>query len=276
MRWPLTYWRWLFAPSVPATEATTGDPQRDRGAYLVESLGHCGACHTPRAITLQEKSLTDEGGAVYLSGGQVNNYVASDLRGDNVTGLGSWTEEDIVQFLKTGRDAPTAAFGGMTDVVQHSTQFMTNADLHAVAHYLKSLPARSQDQFTYASATGAALAAGNITSAGALDYLNNCSACHLSSGEGYASTFPVLAGNPVVDAADPSSLISIVLHGNGEVATHDVATRFTMPPFDWRLNDQNVADVVTFIRSSWGNQASAVTAEQVAKIRAAPRAPASP
>ena len=276
MRWPLTYWRWLFAPRVQDSYVASFDPARDRGAYLVEGLGHCGACHTPRGLGLQEKALTDEDGAAYLSGAVVDNYVANNLRGDAMTGLGSWSEEDIVQFLKTGRNPKTAAFGGMSDVVEHSMQYMTDSDLHAIAHYLKSLPARGQDTFVYAPAAGAALAEGNVSARGALDYVNNCAACHLSSGQGYVSTFPALAGNPVVNAADPSSLVNIVLHGGTEPGTNAVPTRFTMPPFGDHLSDQEIADVVTFIRSSWGNAAPAVTPAQVAAIRAAPHVPISP
>jgi mono/diheme cytochrome c family protein len=277
MRWPLTYWRWFFAPGVRAAPVAAADDRaRDRGSYLVESLGHCGACHTPRGLALQETALTDKDGAAYLSGGLVDNYVANNLRGDAMTGLGAWHEDDIVEFLKTGRNAKTAAFGGMTDVVEHSTQYMTDEDLHAIARYLKSLPAQRPDAFVYAPAAGTALAAGNVSARGAMDYLNSCAACHLSSGQGYVSTFPALAGNPVVNAADPASLISIVLHGGTEPATAAAPARFTMPPFGGRLSDQEIADIVTFIRSSWGNQAPAVAPEQVAKIRTAPHLPISP
>lgn len=277
MRWPLTYWRWVFAPPVQATQiVASNDPAEDRGAYLVESLGHCGACHTPRGLGLQEKALSNNGGAVYLSGGLVDNYVASNLRGDSLTGLGSWSEDEIVEFLKTGRNDKTAAFGGMSEVVEDSTQYMSDTDLHAIAHYLKSLAPVQQTQFTYNAAEANALASGDVSATGAIDYLNNCSACHLSSGKGYVSTFPALAGNPVVNAANPSSLINIVLHGGTEPATDLAPTHFTMPAFGARLTDQEIADVVTFIRSSWGNNAPAVTADQVAKLRAAPHAPIPP
>ncbi len=277
MRWPVTYWRWFFAPNVAAVQtAAAADPVRDRGTYLVEGLGHCGTCHTPRGLGLEEKALTDADGANYLAGATVDNFVASDLRGDAMAALGSWTEDDIVQFLRTGRNAQTAAFAGMTDVVEHSMQYMTDADLHAIAHYLKSLPAGSQTRYTYASAAGDALARGDVSARGAIDYLNNCAACHLSSGKGYVSTFPALAGNPVVNAADPSSLINIVLRGSTEPATDRAPTHFTMPPFDKRLSDHEVADIVTFIRSSWGNSGAAVTPDEVAKLRAAPHAPISP
>ncbi|HEY1943164.1 MAG TPA: cytochrome c [Roseiarcus sp.] len=280
MRWPLSYWRWLFAPTPastsPASETTDAgaDALLARGAYLVEGPAHCGACHTPRGLGLQEKALTAQDGAAYLSGGVVNNFVASDLRGDAVTGLGGWSEDDIVEFLRTGRNHNDAAFGGMTDVVSHSTQFMTNEDLRAIAQFLKSLPGeQGEARFAYKPAAATALAAGVVSTRGALDYLNSCAACHRSTGLGYAETFPALAGNPVVNDADPSSLINIVLNGGSMARTAKAPTRFTMPPFADRLSDQEVADIVTFIRSSWGNNASAVDAAQVAKLRQALNAP---
>ncbi|MEJ0027155.1 MAG: cytochrome c [Rhizomicrobium sp.] len=273
MRWPLTYWRWLFAPRVSVAAESSGDALRDRGAYLVEGLGHCGACHTPRGIGLEEKALTERDGALYLSGGEVDHYIASNLRGDLLTGLGTWSEGDIVQFLKTGRTANSAAFGGMSDVVTHSTQAMTDADLHAIAHYLKSLPAAgSEAPFAYETKIASQLASGNVAAPGSLDYLNNCAACHRSTGRGYSETFPALAGNPVVNAADPSSLINIVLNGGTVPPTAEAPTHYTMPAFAGRLTDRQAAEVISFIRSSWGNRASPVSAAQVERIRAATHA----
>jgi mono/diheme cytochrome c family protein len=275
MRWPLTYWRWVFAPAVQgATAAASHDALRDRGAYIVEGLEHCGTCHTPRGLGLEEKALTDKDGPQYLAGAIVDNFVADNLRGDPLTGLGSWSEGDIVQFLQTGRDARTAAFGGMSDVVTHSTQSLHDEDLRAIAHYLKTLPGSDGERnFTFQPAAASALASGDVSRRGALDYVNNCAACHLSSGKGYEQTFPALAGNPVVNAADPASLLHIVLTGGAEPATAKAPTHFAMPPFCGRMTDQEVADVLTFIRSSWGNEAPAVDASQVARSRATLHAP---
>ncbi|WP_322008730.1 cytochrome c [Paraburkholderia sp. J12] len=291
MRWPLTYWRWVFAPkvqppvaaiagTVDVADATPAVPAGDaamleRGRYLVEGLAHCGSCHTPRGVGMQEKALGDADGPDYLAGGLIDHHVANDLRGGDLTGLGRWSEADIVEFLRTGRNAQTAAFGGMRDVVEHSTQHMSDTDLLAIATYLKSLPDNQSDEhYRYAAAAGDALAKGDVSSRGAIDYLNSCAACHLSSGKGYRDTFPALAGNPVVNARDPTSLINIVLNGSAEVGTNRVPTQFTMPPFGDRLTDSDVADVVTFIRSSWGNQAGPVDASEVAKIRSQTKAAA--
>ncbi|AOZ10655.1 cytochrome c [Cupriavidus malaysiensis] len=273
MRWPLAAWRKLFAPTpvaaVKDAAAADHDPIR-RGRYLVEGLGHCGACHTPRGFALQEKALGGDNRA-FLSGAVVDGFLAKNLRSDAGDGLGRWSEADIVALLRSGRNDHSAAFGGMADVVQHSTQHMTDADLAAIAAYLKSLaPVRAGTQApVYDGTAHEALRTGTDRSNGALTYLNNCAACHRSSGKGYAQTFPALALSSTVHSADPTSLIHIVLRGGAMPATVSAPTRFTMPAFDERLSDQDVADVLTFVRASWGNHAPAVSASQVAKVRKA-------
>ncbi|MBS7557012.1 cytochrome c [Pseudomonas sp. RC4D1] len=271
MRWPLSIWRWMFAPSVETPALATGsDPVISRGAYLVEGLGHCGACHTPRALTMQEKALSASEGSDFLSGSApLEGWIAKSLRGDHKDGLGSWSEEQLVHFLKTGRSDRSAVFGGMSDVVVHSMQYMSEADLTAIARYLKSLPANDpKDQpHSYDQQVAEALWKGDDSQPGAAVYIDNCAACHRTDGQGYTRVFPALAGNPVLQSADATSLIHIVLKGGTLPATHSAPSTFTMPPFAWRLSDQEVADVVNFIRGSWGNQASAVKAGDVAALR---------
>jgi len=130
------------------------DAQWNRGAYLVQAIGHCGACHTPRAVTLQEKSLGERDGTDFLAGAVVEGWYAKNLRGDK-DGLGRWSEADIVIFLRTGSNDRTAAFGNMAEVVEHGTQHLTDDDLTAVARYLKSLPARQQEPAVSAGAKAA-------------------------------------------------------------------------------------------------------------------------
>ncbi|MEN5092999.1 cytochrome c [Pseudomonas protegens] len=271
MRWPLSIWRWMFAPSVETPALATGsDPVISRGAYLVEGLGHCGACHTPRALTMQEKALSASEGSAFLSGSApLEGWIAKSLRGDHKDGLGSWSEEQLVQFLKTGRSDRSAVFGGMSDVVVHSMQYMSENDLTAIARYLKSLPANDpQDQpQPYDKQVAEALWKGDDSQPGAAVYIDNCAACHRTDGQGYTRVFPALAGNPVLQSADATSLIHIVLKGGTLPATHSAPSTFTMPPFAWRLSDQEVADVVNFIRGSWGNQGSAVKPGDVAALR---------
>ncbi|MGV8919599.1 MAG: c-type cytochrome [Pseudomonas sp.] len=271
MRWPLAGWRWVFAPKVEAYQAVAAqDPVVSRGAYLVEGLGHCGACHTPRAITMQEKALSASEGKAFLSGSApLEGWIAKNLRGDHKDGLGSWSEPQLVQFLKTGRSDHSAVFGGMTDVVEHSMQYMSDQDLTAIARYLKTLPANDpQDQPHKADDQIAkALWKGDDSKTGAALYVDNCAACHRTDGQGYTRVFPALAGNPVLQSEDATSLIHIVLNGGTLAATHTAPSTFTMPAYAWRMTDQQVADVVNFIRSSWGNQAVAVKASDVASVR---------
>ncbi|MBD8481508.1 c-type cytochrome [Pseudomonas coleopterorum] len=271
MRWPLAIWRGLFAPPVSAYQPPPGsDPVISRGAYLVEGLGHCGACHTPRAITMQEKALSAGDNADFLAGSApLEGWIAKSLRGDHKDGLGSWSEDQLVQFLKTGRSDRSAVFGGMSDVVEHSMQYMTHEDLTAIARYLKTLPAvdRADKPHEYDARVSDALWKGDDSKVGAGVYIDNCAACHRTDGQGYTRVFPALAGNPVLQTEDASSLIHIVLAGGTLPATHTAPSTFTMPGFAWRLSDQEVADVVNFIRSSWGNRGSTVSADDVKQMR---------
>jgi len=273
MRWPLAIWRTAFAPNVqPFAAKMNEDPQLARGRYLVEGLGHCGACHTPRDITMKEKAMNNDGGNAFLSGSAapIEGWTASNLRGDDRTGLGRWSEDDLVQFLRTGRNDHTAVFGGMTNVVKHSLQYLTPEDATAIAKYLKSLDARdnSQPAFKPDDTVAKALWKGDDSKQGAAVYVDSCAACHKTDGTGYKRFFPELKGNPVVLADDPTSVIHIVLTGDTLPGVEGAPSNITMPAFGWRLNDQQVADVVNFVRTSWGNTAQdKVTAADVKKVR---------
>jgi mono/diheme cytochrome c family protein len=271
MRWPLDIWRHLFAPQPAAFDAKRyADPVVARGAYLVQGLGHCGACHTPRAVTMQERALRDADGSVFLAGGAaIDGWTPSSLRANPRTGIGSWSEADIVQLLKSGRTQHSAAFGGMTDVVQHSMQHMSDADLSAIARYLKTLPSNDAQEtpYVYDASVARALRAGDATAPGAAIYRDNCAACHRSDGRGYTRVFPALGGNPVVQGTDATSLIHVLLSGSTLAGTKTAPSSFTMPAFGWRLSDQEIADVSNFVRNSWGNTGSTVSASDVAKIR---------
>lgn len=174
-------------------------------------------------------------------------------------------------MLKTGRNDRTAVFGGMATVVGHSTQYMTKEDLTAVARYLKSLEPKIQSPaYQYDDGTTKAIVNGDISKAGSGIYIDNCNACHRSDGKGYSGVFPALAGNSVVRSDNPTSLIHIVLSGFTVPATQAASSTFTMPSFANRLNDREIADVVNFIRSGWGNGGKEnVNASDVAKIREA-------
>ncbi|MBB2167786.1 cytochrome c [Gluconacetobacter aggeris] len=273
MRWPLAIWRTLFAPAPADFKPAAGtDPVVARGEYLVTGPGHCGACHTPRGFAMQEKALDASGGAVFLAGGApIDNWVAPSLRNDPVVGIGSWSEDDLYYFLKTGRIDHSAVFGGMADVVGWSTQYFTDDDLHAMAKYLKSLPPvpPSQGSYTYDASTADMLNAGKTTSSPGADvYLRECAICHRNDGGGVARMFPPLAGNPVVVTENPTSLVNVVVHGGVLPPTNWAPSAVAMPGYGKTLSAQQIADVVNFIRTGWGNHAPAnVTAADVAKLR---------
>jgi mono/diheme cytochrome c family protein len=279
IRWPMSIWRKTFAPAdmAPLALSKYQSEQLARGAYLVQGAGHCGSCHTPRAATQQELALDESGsaGKAFLAGGPViDGWLAANLRGDKADGLGSWSEQDIVDTLKTGRNRASAVVGEpMNDVVAHSMQHMTDADLHAIAAYLKSLPAtgnaNGKVSFAASETTAAELRAGHDGTRAAQLYLDNCAACHRTDGKSNAITFPALPGNPTVLAEDPTSLIRLVLAGSRLPSTHERPSDLAMPGFAWRLSDDETAQLVTFVRQSWGNKAPAASASDVAKVRKA-------
>jgi alcohol dehydrogenase (quinone), cytochrome c subunit len=267
MRWPLTFWRLLLAPRPAPFKPGSLGPVEARGAYFVDGLGHCGECHTPRALTLQVRAQTRADGDAYLSGAVIENYFAPSLRTHGHGSLADWSTQEVAEFLKTGANRSGIAFGSMTDVIVHSTRFMTDEDALAAASYLKSIVDKGTEIFAYDDAQHHALQQGDTSKPGALLYLDNCAACHRPDGLGYERVFPRLAGNPVVMAPEAISLASIVLEGSLTPKTSATPAQFAMPSFAWRLNDQEVADVVNFIRSSWGNRSAPITTEVVAKLR---------
>jgi mono/diheme cytochrome c family protein len=271
MRWPLTYWRWAFAPKpTPFDDKTYADAAVARGAYFVEGLGHCGECHTPRGVALQVKAQNGRDGNEFLRGSPVENWYAPSLRSGGPDTIAEWSESQTSQFLQSGANHAGIAFGSMSDVIVNSTQFLTAEDSAATAKYLKTLqdqPADGRARFAYDERTDRELAAGDAKKRGALLYLDNCAACHRPDGRGYEGVFPSLAGNPVVEADNPLSLVSIVLLGSTTSRTSTTPAQFAMPAFAWRLTDQDAADIISFIRSSWGNDAKPIEAPKVAALR---------
>lgn len=229
--------------------------QWNRGAYLVEGLGHCGTCHTPKT------SLGGDKSGNFLQGSVLESWVAPDLTNTMRKGLGSWTRGDIVQYLKTGVNRYTVASGPMAEAITNSTSKLDDQDLMAIAVYLKDLPPDSVTALVPIAASDKRMVAGQAI------YKDTCSACHQDSGEGARRLFPALAGSAVAQQSDPTTLIRVVLAGSQGVATAAAPTAPAMPSFAWRLNDEEVASLLTYVRNSWGNAAAPVEAADVAKLR---------
>lgn len=265
-RWPLAIWNAFFAPTIGFTPNHDHDAAWNRGAYLIEGLEHCGACHTPRGFAIQEKAL-DASNPAYLQGAELDAWYAPSLRGDRRTGLGAWSIEDLKAFFKTGHNDKAVAFGSMLDVVNNSTPYLSDDDRTATAVFLKSLPATTeQAAFVYDHAT-AKSAQSDRVQAGAAIYLGACAACHGADGKGQPPYMPPLAGNPAVLDANATSLINLVLNGADPLVVKGVPDAYRMPQFRVQLTDEKIADVLSFVRSAWGNNTQAVSSDQVKKLR---------
>ncbi|MBE9604774.1 c-type cytochrome [Acetobacteraceae bacterium H6797] len=227
----------------------------NRGAFLVEGPAHCGLCHTPRNFMGGDKS------GAHLEGGDLQGWFAPDITANNRVGLGSWSIAEIVEYLKTGSNDRSAASGPMAEVVQYSTSQMPEADLRAIATYLKERGASN------APAPQPVAATDDRMKRGAAIYDDTCAACHAGNGQGAPGIFPRLANNQNILQADPTAILRVVLQGAQAVGTDAKPTTPAMPSLGWRLNDQQVADVATYIRNSWGNAAPAVTADQAKAMR---------
>jgi mono/diheme cytochrome c family protein len=269
IRWPLAFWDLAFHDDRRFVADPAKSERWNRGAHLVEGLGHCGTCHTPRGFALQEVALTGKDGSAYLSGGGiVNGWVSPSLRNEHGGGLADWSQSDIVWLLRTGRNVHSATFGGMSDVVVHSTQHASDEDLASIAVFLKSLPPNNAaTAYVYDATASKALRDGDAQTRGAQIYVDRCAGCHRTDGRGYARVFPSLAGNPLLQTGDPASVIRIVLSGSTLPATESAPSAFTMGGYAGILTDQDIADVATFIQTSWGNRGAPVTDANVAALR---------
>ncbi|KWV51842.1 alcohol dehydrogenase [Bradyrhizobium macuxiense] len=249
-------WNALFFTSGTFKPDPARSAEFNRGAYLVEGLGHCGACHTP--FNAFGANQNDK----YLEGNQIDNWTAPNITNDPRVGLGKWSVDDIVQYLKTGQNAFSLASGPMKDAIENSTSEMPVADLKAIAVYLKERGAEGPPASTPLAASDPRMQAGEAI------YVDTCAACHVRTGTGVAHLFPKLAGNVVTTQEDPASLIRIVIAGGRAAATEGFPTSPAMPSLGYRLSDKQVADVVTYVRNSWGNAAAPVSEETVRTLRA--------
>jgi mono/diheme cytochrome c family protein len=253
IRLGMAAWNALFFTPGSFQPSPEKSAEWNRGAYLVEGPMHCGACHTPKNFLGGDKAGSR------LQGYMLQGWFAPNITNDAHRGLGSWSADDIVSYLKTGHTAVAAASGPMGEEVALSSSKMTDADLHAVAVYLKDQPGQAPT----APATPPAAA----MKTGAAIYADECSACHAPKGTGVPGLFPALAGSSAVQSDDPASLVHVVLRGTRSVATDAAPTAPAMPAFAWLLNDDQVAAVTTYVRNAWGNAAPAVAAGDVGRAR---------
>jgi len=260
LRWPLNYrvvmrlWDFLFFRPGIFEPDQSKSAEWNRGAYLVAGAAHCGACHTPKNFFGADK----RGQA--FGGGSVDGWFAPRLDAAERGGLKSWSVEDIVEYLASGRNGRSNADGPMAEVVVHSTSQMSDADLRAIAVNLKDLPHGAPEP-EVTPPPPAEMSAGKAT------YDHACIACHEADGSGAPRIYPPLPGNANLQSTDPASTLRIILDGAQTVTTPRAPNAGSMPAYAKELSDQQIADVANYIRNSWGNAAAQVTPAQVAKAR---------
>jgi mono/diheme cytochrome c family protein len=255
----LAVWRALFF----APGSFVADPAKpaewNRGAYLVEGLGHCIACHgTRNVLGATEEKLGLSGGLI-----PVENWYAPSLNSKREAGVADWDTQHVVALLKNGTSPRGSVMGPMADVVYRSTQYLGEADLNAMAVFLKQLPeAKPADAPVPAAASPVRRDAG-VMARGAKIYDQQCAYCHGDAGQGAEGAYPALAGSRAVNMDAVVNLVQVLRHGGFLPSTAGNPRPYGMPPFGHVLDDDGIAAVLSYIRGSWGNDAPPVTRSQI-------------
>jgi mono/diheme cytochrome c family protein len=261
VRSALSAWRAMYFKAGVYQPNTAQSASWNRGAYLVQGLGHCNECHARRdAWGGSEQHAALSGGLIPEQG-----WYAPDLSTQSNGGLQGWSRQDIIDVLKTGQSSKSAAVGPMADVVASSTQYLRDEDLQAIADYLLSLPARATPAPMRASFDSQSLVdRGNAV------YAERCADCHGKDGEGVPGVYPALDGNATVVEPVGINATRVVLLGGFSPVTAANPRPYSMPPYAQQLSDADVAAVVTYIRHAWSNHASVVQERDVATYRHTP------
>ena len=256
-------WRTLFFNEGTYQPNPGQSDEWNRGAYLVKGLGHCGMCHTAiNALGGSSESAAFEGGLIPMQ-----DWYAPSLTSNKEAGLGDWSLKDIADLLKTGVSARGAVYGPMAEVVYNSLQFMSDADTRAMAVYLKSL---GQGSPPGGAASAVPVAESSLLlSLGKTVYDGQCASCHGAQGKGSPPAYPPLAGNQSIQMASSVNPVRMVLNGGYPPGTVGNPRPYGMPPFAQSLSDDEVAAVVTYVRTAWGNRGAPVSARDANALRSA-------
>ena len=257
-------WRTLYFTEGEYQPDTAKSKEWNRGAYLVQGLGHCAMCHTAiNSLGGSSDSQAFEGGLIPMQ-----NWYAPSLTSNKEAGLGDWSIADISDLLRTGVSNRGAVYGPMAEVVYNSLQYLTEADTRAMAVYLKSLAEHNLPDNPAPTTT--AEEGSLLLRLGSTIYEGKCASCHGAQGLGKLPHYPPLAGNQSIQMASAVNPIRMVLNGGFPPGTAGNLMPYGMPPFAQSLSDDEVAAVVTYIRASWGNRGAAVSASEANALRAAP------
>jgi mono/diheme cytochrome c family protein len=263
-RWAMAIWNWAFLNPGPLQANGAQNAQWNRGAYLIEAVGHCGACHRPRNLLLAEQARAPlNGGALIdeVEGGKSRRWSAPDLT-SAPGGVATWSADDLRRYLKRGYSRRAGVFGPMNDVFANSLRYLTDDDIDAMVTYLEGANEDARRVLHLALSTAE-------RTAGQALYDQLCEDCHLSTGHGAIRKGPAVKGSAIVQSRDPASLINVMLYG--ATPSTEVASTFDayddMPGFSAKLRDDEIAQLANFLRASWGNQGDRVTPRTIAAQR---------
>jgi len=251
----LAVWRVLFFEPGRFRPDTTQSAEWNRGAYLVNGVAHCAACHGTRNAW---GATTDAFGGERLPGGR---WTAPSLHDPRQAGVQDWPADRVLALLRDGSVEGASVAGPMAEVVFHGTQYLPEAELRAMATYLRALPRRTSEAPAFKPAEAAMLDAGERL------YRQHCADCHGAQGEGRAGQYPALAGNRVVTMDDPTNALQAIVSGGFAPATPGNPQPYGMPPFRTLLQDAEIAALTTHLRQRWGHRASPVNGLDAQRVR---------
>jgi mono/diheme cytochrome c family protein len=256
----LVGWRTLYFKEGEYVPDPKQSAEWNRGAYLVQGLGHCAMCHTAiNVLGGSRESQAFEGGMI-----PNQNWYAPSLTSNREAGLGNWDNKEIADLLQAGVSHRGTTYGPMAEVVYNSLQYLTDEDVKAMAVYLKALPQRDSEALPTSQAR---LVDPSVMETGRKVYAAQCAMCHGGEGKGTPPAFPPLAGNQSITMSSPVNAIRMVLNGGYPPGTKKNPRPHGMPPFSHILNDNEVAAVVTYIRVAWENTGTPVAPAQANELR---------
>lgn len=261
-RWAMTFWSALFNPDTRFEPNTSQSPEWNRGAYLVEALAHCGECHTPRNLGFALDNRKKFAGA--LTAG----WRAFNITSDKTTGLGSWSDDDVVSYLSIGHaTGHGTASGPMGEAVDHSFSKMAPTDIKAMVAFLRTVPALPSPDLPAKLAPPAPPSHRDGMTANALGktvFQGACVSCHGWSGESALSPMATLTGAWAVNDPGATNVAQIVISGTKR---HTPQGALSMPAFGKSHSDTEIAAVANYVTARFGSKGSQITASDVADLR---------
>jgi len=255
----MIFWSWVFNPNTRFAPNTEKSAEWNRGAYFAEALAHCGECHTPRNPAFGLDNRRKFAGAAY-------GWLAYNITSDRGTGIGSWSDDELLAYLSKGHAAGRGtASGPMGEVVDHSLSLMDPADIRALVTYLRSIPAvASSEPATIAPPAPASPKEGAVANAlGHKVFAQACASCHSWTGVSSLSSSATISGSRAVNDPTATNVAQIVVSGTQRLTPGSMS----MPAFGSIYSDTEIAAVANYVTARFGSAASKLTAKDVAELR---------